>query len=122
MNSLKMRIWRLLTIVVGMRIVFYGLDCPAFAGDPIASHDSVVVGYLSHNNLSNWSVDQIGPVTDLVYFDNLLASDGTLKAAAISPAHLANLRAIKQATDCRIFVCIEGDGPIRRILQTCEKR
>jgi hypothetical protein len=75
-----------------------------------SNEQPVVVGYLPHYRLAEWSVEQIGPVTDIVFFADFLKPNGILKEPLINSANVAKLQGIKRATRCRIHICVGGGG------------
>lgn len=70
----------------------------------------VVVGYLPDYHVNSTMLDdeQLGLVTDLIYFSLEVPDDGVIPLDAINPQHLAKLTQIKQRIGCRLLLCLGG--------------
>jgi chitinase len=70
--------------------------------------DFSVVGYLPWYRLKNWSANQAGPLTDLVYFGVQPTTDGKMPPDPVDRATLETLRGLKRSIRCRLHLCVGG--------------
>ena len=69
-----------------------------------------VVGYLPWYRVKSFSAERIGPVTDLIYFSVEPSAAGRLKSPPVEDAVLDLLHEIRDATGCRLHLCVGGGG------------
>lgn len=95
-----------LTFLIGAQIAELS-PCHAQA-DATQPKVGVVVGYLPHYRIAGWSVDQLGPVTDLVFFGIKLGPDGRLITDELTADSLRKLQEAKRRSHCRLLICVGG--------------
>lgn len=66
------------------------------------------VGYLPWYRTAGFSADRMRGVTDLIFFGTKPTDDGRFDDQSVDKATLELLRGLKQATGCRLMLCVGG--------------
>lgn len=101
-----MRIVLCLTLAIATEITA-GSTCRAEA-NATQPKLGVVVGYLPHYRVAGWSVEQLGPVTDLIFFGIKPDQDGRLLSGDLNEDSLTKLQQARQHSHCRVLICVGG--------------
>lgn len=72
------------------------------------SRSPVVVGYLPHYRIPNWSADRLVPVSDLIFFGIKPAADGGLITVNLNAESLKKIQRTKTVSNCRLLICVGG--------------
>ena len=69
-----------------------------------------IIGYLPEYRVEKSSPEQLGPITDLIYFGIKPPANGHLPVTPVKTSILRRLHEIKHITKCRLLICVGGWG------------
>ncbi|WP_435893572.1 glycoside hydrolase family 18 protein [Oceaniferula spumae] len=67
-----------------------------------------VIGYLPEYRVSDQTLASMKHCTDVVYFGNTLAADGSITMSPVASKHLKTIKSRLQGTDTRLILCLGG--------------
>jgi chitinase len=69
-----------------------------------------IIGYLPEYRMEKSSPEQLGPITDLIYFGIKPPANGHLPTVPVKASIIRRLQEIKRITKCRLLICVGGWG------------